>query len=331
MGRRAAAPTKQNACRLSNATAFRRASLASDGVMGPSAERDRRDRLLAIRAFGRESMSFLGLESDMQCWEWSEGSPTPVWMVACVDTGSAWVAAGSPLAEPSRVAEVATAFVDDARTQRRQACFFGCEGQAFPGFARLLLGEQPVWTAASWRETLATHRRLREQIRRAAAKGVTVRMASAADLSPGTSLRSQVDALALEWLESRRMAPMGFLVALEPFHAPEEHRYLVAERKGRLVAFASAVPIYRRGGWLVEDVVRDASAPNGTTEALLDRLMRDVAEDESVTLGLTPLSGPVSRWLRVVRFASRPMFDFAGLRAFRQRLRPMRWESVWLF
>jgi hypothetical protein len=56
-----------------------------------------------------------------------------------------------------------------------------------------------------------------------------------------------------------------------------------------------------------------------------------VDEGATVTLGLAPLSGPVALWLRVARFVSRPLFDFAGVRAFRQRLRPARWQSVWLF
>jgi hypothetical protein len=251
-------------------------------------------------------------------------------MVAYVDTGRAWIAAGSPLTEPSLRPEVAHAFAEDAREQGRLACFFACEGGPMPGFARLLLGEQPVWSPAAWKENVATHRRLREQIRRASAKGVTIRRAFSSELAAGTRLRAQVDSLAREWLESRRMSPMGFLVALEPFHLPEEHRYFIAERDGQLVEFVSAVPVYARRGWLVEDVLRSRTTPNGTTEALLDRLMDDVGDDETVTLGLAPLSGPVSFWLRTVRFLSHPMFDFTGLRAFRQRLRPTRWESVWL-
>jgi hypothetical protein len=276
-------------------------------------------------------MSFLALESEMRCWESPGPGATPGSMVAYVDTGRAWVAAGSPLAAPSRLAETAHAFVQEAKKRRRRACFFACEARALPGFSRLLLGEQPVWTPASWRVNVATHRRLREQIRRAAAKGVVVRRVAPSDLAAGTPLRVRVDSLARAWLATRRMAPMGFLVAMEPFHAPEEHLYFVAEREGELVQFMSAVPVYARPGWLLEDVARSPGAPNGTTEALLDRLMREVGEDETVTLGLAPLSGPVSRWLRVARFVSRPMFDFAALRSFRQRLRPLRWEGVWLF
>ena len=123
---------------------------------------------------------------------------------------------------------------------------------------------------------------------------------------------------------------MAFLVALEPFHLPAEHRYFVAERGGRVVELLSAVPVYARRGWLIEDVLRSRRAPNGTTEALIDALMRDVADSDFVTLGLAPLSGSMAPFLRVARLVSSPLFDFEGLRRFRQRLRPSHWESVWL-
>jgi phosphatidylglycerol lysyltransferase len=58
--------------------------------------------------------------------------------------------------------------------------------------------------------------------------------------------------------------------------------------------------------------------------------MREVGSTDSVTLGLAPLSGPIGVSLRVVRFLARPLFDFAGLHAFRQRLRPSHWQKVWL-
>lgn len=275
-------------------------------------------------------MSFLAFESTMRQWSQASSGSDSDAIVSFADTGTAWIAAGAPLAEPSRIPDVAKAFVHSARERGRRACFFATESCEIEGFSRLLLGEQPVWDPATWPDAVATHRRLREQIRRPRAKGVVVRRVGPGELESGSPLRQQVDALAREWLGSRRMTPMGFLVALEPFHLPEEHRYFVAARGQRVVAFLSAVPVYARRGWLIEDVLRSRRAPNGTTEALIDALMRDVAGSEFVTLGLAPLSGPIAPWLRAVRFAATPLFDFKGLRTFRQRLRPLRWERVWL-
>jgi hypothetical protein len=58
--------------------------------------------------------------------------------------------------------------------------------------------------------------------------------------------------------------------------------------------------------------------------------MRREKDSEYVTLGLTPLAGAIAWPLRVARWAARPLFDFEGLRAFRQRLHPHAWQSVWL-
>jgi phosphatidylglycerol lysyltransferase len=58
----------------------------------------------------------------------------------------------------------------------------------------------------------------------------------------------------------------------------------------------SAVPVYARRAWLVEDLLRLPGSPNGTAEALIDAVMREAAGRGAVmvTLGLAPLSGEVS-------------------------------------
>lgn len=277
-------------------------------------------------------MSFLAVESAMRHWQ---DEPPPEGTGACVsyvDTGTAWVAACGPLldgAAPDPSAASAR-FVAAARARGKRACFFATEQADVEGMSRLLIGEQPVFHPRDWLERLHERKRLREQLRRARAKGVRVRRVDDRELAPGAPLRVEIDALAHAWLASRHIEPMGFLVAVEPFHHPAEHRYLVAERAGRVVAFLSAVPIYARRAWLVEDLFRAPDAPNGTTETLLHALLTAVAPDERVTLGLTPLSGPVAWPLRLARWVSRPLFDFAGLRAFRERMRAHAWERVWL-
>jgi phosphatidylglycerol lysyltransferase len=287
-------------------------------------------------ARGRDALSFLAVESGMRHWF---DVPTPEGTGACVayvDTSQAWVAACSPLvdAEPDAYARelsrAAARFVDAARASGRRACFFASDGPDDGGLSRLLIGEQPIFRPREWVRELSRHRRLREQLRRARAKGVRVRRVPSSELAEGLVLRLEVERLADDWLRSRHIEPMGFLVAPEPFRAPSEHRYFVAELGGRPVGFLSAVPIGRRRAWLVEDVFRGPAAPNGTTETLIVALMRDVEGSEYVTLGLTPLSGALAWPLRVARWVSRPLFDFQGLRAFRDRLHPQEWQPVWL-
>ncbi|MEZ5966129.1 MAG: phosphatidylglycerol lysyltransferase domain-containing protein [Planctomycetota bacterium] len=290
--------------------------------MSTAAERTRAKGF--VQRFGRDAVAWQGLESGCRYWFGDDAC------VAYVDTGAAWVAAGSPWCEAARVEGVAAAFVVAARTVGKRACFFGVEDRhLWPGMERLLLGQQATFAPGSWEAAVAGHRRLREQLRRARKKGVRVRRAGAADLREGSELRARVDAVADAWLRARRLEPMGFLVSLEPFAFAEAHRYYVAELGDTVVAFTSLVPVPQRGGWLVEDSFRHQSAPNGTAELVLDAVVRD-AGGAFVALGLAPLAGPVPSLLRVAGTLARPLYDFRSLEAFRRRLHPGAWEGVWM-
>ncbi len=283
-----------------------------------------------LRARGWNATSFQVLEAGFHYW-WDG----PEACVAFVDTGRAWVAAGAPIASPDRIAEVGHRFVSAAAARGRRACFFGAEGRFADtrGFTAMPVGEQPVWDPTDWETTLRGSKSLREQLRRARAKGVTVRSVGADTLGdPGAPVRRAVEDLVARWLAARSMAPMGFLVDVQVFQYPAERRYYVAERAGRVVGFLAAVPVYGRQGWFFEDLLRDAEAPNGTAELLVDAGMRCAAAEGSryVTLGLAPLSGSVGRWLRAVRDRAAALYDFRGVHAFKSRLRPGGWDPVYL-
>ncbi len=285
--------------------------------------------LVALRGAGADAMSFTALEPDMAHWFDDEGAVATGACVSYVDTGRAWVAATGPLAAPADIEQVAGRFVRAAKAAGRRACFFGTEASHLEAFDELNLGQQPIFRPREWLAKLPAKKSLRAQLRRSSAKGVAVRHVDASELASGTALRRDVDQLARDWLSSRHMAPMGFLVGLELFVAPTEHLYFVAEVRGRVVALLSAVPIHARRGWLIEDIIRSRGAPNGTTELLFHAMMVHVADTcEIATLGLTPLSGDVPAALRLAGFLGRSFFDFGGLRSFRERLGPQEWQTV---
>ena len=132
------------------------------------------------------------------------------------------------------------------------------------------------------------------------------------------------------------MAPLGFLVQVDPLTLLEDHLVHVAEANGQLVGFLSVAPIFSRPGWLFQNLVRAPGAPNGTAELLVDHAMRAAHEaadgdvSSMVTLGLAPLAGDVVLALRWARSAGAVFFDFEGLRAFKARLRPSRWTPIYL-
>ena len=85
------------------------------------------------------------------------------------------------------------------------------------GWPPLRTGDQPVWPPADWSAALGGSRSLREQLRRARAKGVSVRAVAPGELADGAPLRAAVEQLIARWLRSRTMAPMGFLVQVDGY------------------------------------------------------------------------------------------------------------------
>ena len=288
---------------------------------------DPRHRVLELlRRHGRATTSFQVLEPGFSYWFARDDA-----CVAYADTGSAWIAAGPPIAAPKDVPTIAREFITYAKKQRRRACFFAVNKE----FAQqadldaLAIGEDPEWDLSSWSETIRASRSLREQLRRARTKGIHVRIVAPRDVAQGRATREAIEALIQSWLASRPMATMGFLVGVSPFEFSEERVYVVAEKQGQLVGFLAAVPIYARRGFFVENLLRTREAPNGTAELLVDHAFHELAKRGicMATLGLAPLAGRVNSTLRFIRRMSKPLYNFEGVRAFKARLKPARWVA----
>ena len=146
-----------------------------------------------------------------------------------------------------------------------------------------------------------------------------------------------------EWLETRNLPPLHFLVEPETLSNLADRRVFVAVMGGReVVAFTVLSPVPARDGWLVEQIVRGRSAPNGTAELLLDFAMKSVAESGSTyaTLGLSPLSQRARvaelsepAWLKFllswVRLHGARFYNFGGLDSFKAKFNPERWEPIY--
>lgn len=294
--------------------------------MSPSSARER--VLELIQRHGWNATAFQTLESGYAYFFWGADA-----CVAYVDTGRAWVAAGAPIAAAGDIAAVVDAFIAAARAAGRRCCFFGSERRlhdvAGDALRSVHIGEQPVWDPREWPAILARHRSLREQLRRARAKGVVVRRVHGAELDD-PARRAALHRLTARWLGTKGMAPMGFLVRVELFGFPAHRSCFLAELDGRPVGFAGVVPVPARNGWFIEDLIRDPEAPNGTGELLVDAVMRWAAATGSpwLTLGLAPLAGGVPRPLRLARKGTALLYDFEGLRTWKAKLRPGSWSAI---
>jgi phosphatidylglycerol lysyltransferase len=259
------------------------------------------------------------------------------------------VVAGAPVCDVDRLAGVAAEFEREAARAGDRTCYFGAGARletlygTDPANAFVVLGAQPVWDPSGWPEIVARHASLRAQLNRARNKGVVVTEWPAARASAHPALRRCL----AEWLVTRGLPPLHFLVEPETLDNLDDRRLFVAERAGAVVGFLVASPVPARQGWLAEQIVRCNRAPNGTNELMVDAAMRALAGAGSgyVTLGLSPLStrapqpsdAAVARlqhplWLtlllRWVRAHGRRFYNFEGLDAFKGKLRPHAWEPI---
>jgi phosphatidylglycerol lysyltransferase len=259
------------------------------------------------------------------------------------DWGGVRVVAGAPVCAEADLAEVAGEFESEAGARGHRVCYFAAgdrlEGKlATADHAKAAIGSQPIWDPAQWPAILARQASLRAQLARARNKGVTVREwpAKAAAASP------ELERCLEQWLRSRRLPTMHFLI--EPHTLPRmwDRCVLVAEMLGRPVAFLVASPVPQRRGWLIEQIVRGEGAPNGTAEILVDAAFRAAAAAGIgyFTLGLAPLSRLAASgdfgnplWLQTLfnwtRAHGGRFYNFRGLESFKSKFQPTGWEPIY--
>lgn len=311
---------------------------AQAGVSDSLAARRERAHEIVVR-HGWNSTAYQILNPGIDYWFAPDGEA----VVGYVDRGGVRVVAGAPVCARSRLAAAALQLENESSAAGLKVCYF-CAGHRLrsvlgggPPHRAVLIGAQPSWPPSRWSEMLASHESLRAQLNRAHNKGVTVR-----SVNPGEAAHDpQLHRCLQEWLGTRGLPPLHFLVETRALDAPYERRVYVAERAGEALAFLVASPVPARQGWLAEQAVRGSAAPNGTIELLIDAAVRDAAAggDRYFTLGLSPLSdraGPAGDggplWLRFLlgwmRAHARRFYDFQGLEHFKAKFRPARWEPI---
>jgi phosphatidylglycerol lysyltransferase len=293
-----------------------------------------------VMRFGWNATAYQILNPGMQLWFANANDG----VIGFVRHRRTRVVGGAPVCDLSRLEAIATEFVLDAAKHGELVCFFGA-GERLDalavrfGWARVLLGAQPVWSPHDWPGAIGRRRSLRAQFNRARNKGVTVTEWAPDRAQNHEALR---DCLR-EWLETRNLPPLHFLVEPETLSNLRDRRVFVAERGARdVVGFTVLSPVPARNGWLVEQIVRGARAPNGTAELLIDFAMRTVATlgSDYATLGLSPLSARAETpsihqplWLRVVlkwvRMHGARFYNFGGLDTFKAKFNPDLWEPMY--
>jgi phosphatidylglycerol lysyltransferase len=305
----------------------------------PNPDQLERARALVLR-HGWNATAYQILNPGMRLW-FSEREGA---VAGLVERHGIWVVAGAPVCAPEALTDAVAELESAARRTERGICYF-CAGErlyrllgADPRHDAVRIGAQPAWNPAQWPELVAGHASLRQQLNRARNKGVRVSEWPAERAAGHPALHRALE----EWLAGKGLPPLHFLVEPETLSRLYDRRVWVAQREEAVAGFLVASPVPRRRGCLIEQFVRGAAAPNGTTELMIDAAVRAMraAGDEYVTLGLSPLSdraGPpgenAAGWLRFLLGWTRAhvhrFYNFEGLEAFKAKFRPSTWEPMY--
>ena len=297
-----------------------------------------RARKIILR-YGRNSTAYQIINPGFHRWFADDRG-----MVGYVRERKTGVAAGEPVCEAHDLVEIARRFEQSSRRKGiTRICWF-CAGSEFASrfrnrsdYSTIMIGAQPVWNPAMWQQKIDRHSSLRAQLRRARNKNVRVAEWPKERARDHPELKRCLH----EWLDSHPFPPLHFLVEPQTLHRFFDRRIFVAERDGRAVGFVLLSPVPRRSGWLVEQFVRGAGAPNGTIELMLHHAVTTVAAEgyNYVTLGLAPLSKragivaanpPLIRFLfGWLRLHGRRFYNFDGLDFFKAKVSPDYWEPIW--
>lgn len=252
------------------------------------------------------------------------------------------VVAGAPVCSHEVLSKVVQEFESVARDC---VCYFGAEQrmksytEGKSEYTEVVLGAQPIWSPESWSRAIDGDSSLRAQLNRARNKSVRVEEWPPERANNHPGLRKALE----EWLETRGLPPMHFLVEPETLASLEGRRVFVALREEEVVGFTVLSPAPDREAWLTEQFVRGRRAPNGTIELIVDAAIRTLGEAGAklVTMGIVPLSQHVENaprvnpaWLRFlmrwVRAHGRRFYNFDGLDRFKSKFHPDEWEPIYV-
>ncbi len=306
--------------------------------MTPTDSAHGRARELVLE-YGWNSTCFQIVNPGIEYWFGQDGES----VVGYVTSKGVRVVAGAPVCAKESLSTVAGQFEREAADLGETVCYFGAEARledVYSGsgdHAKVLLGAQPVWRPDSWPAIVSGCKSLRAQLNRARNKGVTV-----AEWPEARARRNpHLEACLQDWLDSKGLPPLHFVVEPDTLGRLENRRVFVAECGGSVVGFVVLSPVANRNGWLFEQFPHTPGSPNGTVELMIDSAMQALSADgsEYATLGLAPLStrariepfdNPL--WLRMflawLRKHGQRFYNFDGLDAFKAKLQPERWEPV---
>jgi hypothetical protein len=267
---------------------------------------------------------------------------------------AAWVGATEPIAPISERSKYVNEFFKSARQAGARAFFMPVsenlteqlQGSAY----RLCVGAEPIFDLqedgrfhSGTEEVLKKYPRARALVR----AGYQISSVRGFELMP--SERESIERLAQEWRQSLRTSPMGFLNQVDPWvlsQSEEKRFFLLKSPESRLQACIAAVRVPLANAWYFAEVLRSEGAPSGAMPCLILGAMEILAKEgaQGVRLGMAPLAyeeltpsyrqelktSLLGHLLLGLSTRDTSLYGFSSAREFKRRLRPSRWEPLFV-
>lgn len=254
--------------------------------------------------------------------------------------GRTWVALHEPFGEPSAVRALAWNFLERADRAGGWPVFYQIGPASLPMFVEmgcvaLKLGEDAYVSLEDFSLEGGANKSLRRMHRDAERDGATFEVVRRDALAP---LMPQLRAVSDDWLSRKSAKEKGFSLGIfDPVYL-RNFDMSVVRRNGRIVAFANILTGAGRDA--SADLMRYSSdAPRGVMDYLFAELILWARREgyQRFSLGMAPLSGldsrtlapRWSRWASLVYLHGESMYNFRGLRAYKEKFHP-HWEPRYL-
>jgi phosphatidylglycerol lysyltransferase len=304
----------------------------------------RTEQLLRLQSlYGYNAHSLVGISEDTQKWfDFRTQSG-----LTFTEHGRIRLVAGEMLGSEENIQLAVKRFIDQAQADKKLVAFMPATEKfaravAPLGFEAVKIGAAPYFDLQKWNPRGNKAKKMRASTNQARRAGVSVEQIFERNLA----FCLEVADLCESWSKTRRAAiKFGWLFELAPFKHAEHKKFFAARNaEGKLVGLLAASPIPARSGWYLEDVLRFADSPNGTTDLLIYETLKTMASEGAklATLGTSPLAGDGAdsflnnkyglskSILNFLRKNFETIYNFKGLRHFKGKFVPCWWESEYI-
>lgn len=301
----------------------------------------RTEQLLRLQTlYGYNAHSLVGISETAHKWfDFKTQSG-----LTFTEHGKIRLVAGEMLGADENLQLAVFRFLEQARADKKLVAFLPATERfaravAPLGFEAVKIGASPYFDLRTWNPRGNRAKKMRAGVNQARRAGVLVERIYQRNLA----FCQEVFDLCESWSSTRRAAvKFGWLFELEPFqHADYKKFFAARNSEGKLVGLLAASPIPARSGWYLEDVLRRADSPNGTTDLLVYEALKTLGSEGAklATLGTSPLAGDGADSLsggkhaltkKILKFSGQKfesIYNFKGLRHFKGKFAPDWWES----